>query len=89
MVSNKKRREKKFIIDCYYLLFIPIGIFVTFTNAFTNGLSRRDVYKEIVMQGDVLAPLISSLQVDTIGKKCLEEGKHLHYFKDTFPIPPL
>ena len=54
-----------------------------------NGLSRRDVFKEIVMQGDVLAPLISSLQVDTIGKECLEEGKHLYYFKDTVPIPPL
>ena len=54
-----------------------------------NGLSRRDVFKDIVMQGDVLAPLISSLQVDTIGKECLEEGKHLYYFKDTVPIPPL
>ena len=26
-----------------------------------NELSRREVFKEIVMQGDVLAPLISSL----------------------------
>ena len=35
-----------------------------------NGLSSREEFKEIVMQGDVLAPLISSLQVDTIGKEC-------------------
>jgi hypothetical protein len=28
-----------------------------------NGLSRREVFSDIVMQGDVLAPLISSLQV--------------------------
>ena len=42
-----------------------------------NGLSKRETFTEIVMQGDVLAPLISSLQVDTIGKECLEEGKHL------------
>ena len=47
-----------------------------------NGLSRREVFKEIVMQGDVLAPLISSLQVDTIGKECLEDNKHLYYFKN-------
>ena len=41
------------------------------------------------MQGDVLAPLISSLQVDTIGKECLEEDKHLYLYKDLVPIPPL
>ena len=44
-----------------------------------NGMSRRETFKEIVMQGDVLAPLISSLQVDTIGKECLLESKHLYY----------
>jgi hypothetical protein len=54
-----------------------------------NGLSRREPVHEIVMQGDVLAPLISSLQVDTIGKECLEEGKHLYFFKNKVPIPPL
>ena len=41
------------------------------------------------MQGDVLAPLISSLQVDTMGKECLEEAKHLYHYKDLVPIPPL
>ena len=41
------------------------------------------------MQGDVLAPLMSSLQVDTMGKECLEEVKHLYYYKGTVPIPPL
>ena len=41
------------------------------------------------MQGDVLAPLISSLQVDTIGKECLLESKHLYYYKGKVPIPPL
>ena len=40
-----------------------------------HGISKRETVKEIVMQGDVLAPLISSLQVDTIGKECLVEGK--------------
>ena len=54
-----------------------------------NGLSRRESIKEIVMQGDVLAPLISSLQVDTMGKECFEDKKHLYYFKNKVPIPPL
>ena len=46
------------------------------------GLSRREDFKEIVMQGDVLAPLIYSLQVDTFGKECMEEKKQLLYYKD-------
>ena len=54
-----------------------------------NGLSRREPFNEIVMQGDVLAPLISSLQVDTMGKECLVEEKHLFYYKDKVPVPPL
>jgi hypothetical protein len=53
-----------------------------------NGISRRETFKDIVMQGDVLAPLISSLQVDTIGKECLEENKHLYYYKNSVPVPP-
>ena len=54
-----------------------------------NGLSRREIFKDIVMQGDVLAPLISSLQVDTMGKECMVENKHLYFYKDLVPIPPL
>ena len=38
-----------------------------------HGLSRRETFEEIVMQGDVLAPLVSSLQVETMGKECIEE----------------
>ena len=54
-----------------------------------QGLSKREIFEDLVMQGDVIAPLISSLQVDTFGKECLEEEKHLYYFKDIVPIPPL
>ena len=54
-----------------------------------HGLSRRELFDEIVMQVDVLAPLISSLQVDTMGKECFEDKKHLYYFKDIVPIGPL
>ena len=54
-----------------------------------NGITRREVFSEIVMQGDILGPLISSLQVGTFGKECLEQDKHLYYFKNKVPIPPL
>ena len=45
-----------------------------------HGISKREIFKEVVMQGDVLAPLISSLQVDTFAKECLKEVKHLYYY---------
>ena len=54
-----------------------------------HGLSERQVFEDLVMQGDVLSPLISSLQVDTMGKECFEKKKHLYYFKNVVPIPPL
>ena len=54
-----------------------------------HGISRRELFEDIVMQGDVLAPLISSLQVDTMGKECLEQKKHLYLFKGIVPIGPL
>ena len=53
-----------------------------------SGISKRVVIPEIMMQGDVLAPLISSLQVDTMGKECLVENNHIYLYKDQVPIPP-
>ena len=54
-----------------------------------NGLSKREIFEDLVMQGDILSPLISSLQVDSIGKECYENKKHLYFFKNIVPIPPL
>ena len=56
-----------------------------------GGLSKRETVKEIVMQGDVLAPLLSSLHVDAMVRNCMEESKiyQLFKFKDKVPIPPL
>ena len=54
-----------------------------------HGLSKRELFQDLVMQGDVLSPIISSLQVDTIGKECLQKMKHIYYFKNIVPIPPL
>ena len=56
-----------------------------------NGMTERILIPEIVMQGDVLAPLISSLQVDSMVKDCLEKQnvKNLYHYKDLVPIPSL
>ena len=39
----------------------------------------NDLYESGVkdLHRDVLAPLVSSLQVDTIGKECMEERKNI------------
>ena len=52
-----------------------------------QGLSKREVFEELVMQGDVLSPLISSLQVDTMGKECLKKQKHLFSSKEVSLCP--
>ena len=54
-----------------------------------HGLSKRELFQDLVMQGDVLSPIISSLQVDTIGKESLQKMKHIYFFKNIVPIPPL
>ena len=47
------------------------------------------MFEEIVLQGDVITPLISCLQVDTMGKECLMKDKHIYFYMNKVPIPPL
>ena len=54
-----------------------------------NGLTKRENIKNIVLQGDVYGPIECSVQVDTFGKECLDEEKHLYMYKDKVGIPPL
>ena len=54
-----------------------------------NGLTSRDNIERIVLQGDVFGPLECSVQVDTFGKECVEEEKHLYMYKEEVGIPPL
>ena len=49
-----------------------------------NGLTERTEINEIILQGDVFGPLECSVSVDTFGKECLENDKHLY-----FPVPIL
>ena len=54
-----------------------------------NGLTDRFRMKEIILQGDVFGPIQCSVTVDSFGKECLKEEKHLYYYKDEVPIPLL
>ena len=54
-----------------------------------HGPSERVVIEKIVMQGETFAPLECSVQVDKIGKECIEEKKFLYFYKNEVPVPPL
>jgi hypothetical protein len=54
-----------------------------------HGLSDRITLNEIILQGDVFGPIECSVSVDTFGKECLEEGKHLYLYKGEVEIPIL
>jgi hypothetical protein len=53
------------------------------------GLTKRSTVKEKILQGDVLASRLCSVQIDSVGKECLEESKYLYMYKDVVGIPPL
>ena len=53
------------------------------------GLTDRFKLEDIILQGDVFGPIECSVMVDSFGKECLEENKHLYYYKDTVPVPVL
>ena len=55
----------------------------------SGEISERANIKENIMQGEVMAPLISSNLVDKFGKECMENKEHLYLFKDKVEIPPL
>jgi hypothetical protein len=53
------------------------------------GLTKRELVKEIVLQGEVFGPLQCSVQVDSFGKECLSQSKHLYSYRGCVGIPPL
>ena len=53
------------------------------------GITKRENFDQIIMQGGVWGPLQCSVQVDQIGKECLENGKYLYKYKECVDIPPL
>ena len=54
-----------------------------------HGLTERVNIEKIVMQGENLAPLECSVQVDSFGKECLEQKKYLFYYRGKIEVPPL
>ena len=54
----------------------------------TNGLTERQVLKDIVLQGDTWGSLLASVQVDSIGKECQEAG-YGYLYMDSLPISML
>ena len=54
-----------------------------------HGITERVDINKIVMQGENLAPLECSVQIDTFGKECISENKYLYYYRDIVPVPPL
>ena len=44
---------------------------------------------KIVLQGKVFGPLQCSVQVDTLGKECMEENKFLYTYKEIVKVPAL
>ena len=54
-----------------------------------GSVTKRVELKEIEMQGTVPAPLKCSIQIDTLGKECIEKGECLYKYKECVDIPPL
>ena len=54
-----------------------------------GSVTNRVELHEIEMQGTVPAPLKCSIQIDTLGKECLESGEGLYSYKECVNIPPL
>lgn len=55
----------------------------------TIGLTERTVINNIEMQGGVLAPLKTLVQIDSIGKECVQTSENLFKYKKIVSIPPL
>ena len=53
------------------------------------GLTDRKYVNKIVLQGEVFGPLQCSVQVDSFGKECMLENKHLYYYRGEVGVPPL
>ena len=52
-----------------------------------GSVTDRLQLNEIEMQGTVPAPLKCSIQMDTLGKECLESGECLYKYKECVNIP--
>ena len=54
-----------------------------------GSITDRVEMREIEMQWTVPAPLKCSVQLDSLGKECLQSGEGLYRYKECINIPPL
>ena len=45
----------------------------------TNGLTKRQKLRNIVLQGDTFGSILASVQVENIGRACIEAGHGYDY----------
>ena len=50
-----------------------------------SGLTERQTIENIVLQGDTWGSILASVQVNSIGKECLQAG-HFYLYKDILPV---
>ena len=53
------------------------------------GLTERCQIDNIEMQGSVLGPIKTAVQIDSLGKECMEKGENLYSYKKSVSVPPL
>jgi hypothetical protein len=53
------------------------------------GFTETREVNRVVMQGETFGPLCCSVQVDTIGKECIEKNQLLFQYKGEVGVPPL
>ena len=53
------------------------------------GKTDRENIGEIEMQGSVMGPIKAAVQIDTVGKECIQNRENLLQYKKTVDIPPL
>ena len=53
------------------------------------GKTNRENIKDTIIQGDVIAPILCSKQVDIFGKECMEKSIYTYFYRGVVEIPPL
>ena len=75
--------------DKFYMMALANEKFMVAVKTPWGSISKRVQMNQIEMQGTVPAPLKCSVQLDTLGKECLETGDGLYQYKGCLNIPPL
>ena len=67
-------RREKLYENSHVAIKTPVGL-----------TERRPVERPIITQGDCLGPILASSTVDTFGKECYQQDKHLYWYRNVTP----